>query len=129
MLKSMFIAAAFAFVGTAPACDSGDADPAPSGDLEVSATFAAPVATGQNTLTVTVTEDDGTPVTGATVTVDRQMPSHGHGSSETSVVTELGDGIYEATPVTFQMPGPWVVHVKAVHGTREGLLDLEVTVP
>ena len=148
MLKFCFVAA-FVFFGVS-ACDSGDGDvpvegdlgvsagdggdgdaqPAPvEGDLEVAATFEGAVATGQNTLTVTVTEADGTPVTGAVVTVDPQMPMHGHGSTETPVVTELGDGVYEATPVTFQMPGAWVVHVKATLETREGLLDLDVMVP
>ncbi|TNF24864.1 MAG: hypothetical protein EP329_24055 [Deltaproteobacteria bacterium] len=94
-----------------------------SGSLDV-----AEPATGQHTLTITVVDGAGAAVEGATVTVDPEMPMHGHGSSETAVVTEVGGGVYTAFPVTFQMPGMWTVTVTATHGERTGSVDLDYTV-
>jgi|GEM_PF-3087514 len=150
MLKSIFLAFALLVPGLATGCVSDAKDPVPAsdivaptgdlsvpagdivlptGDLVVTAVFKDAVKTGQNRLLVTVKDEAGATVTGAAVTVDPQMPMHGHGSSEAPVVTEVGDGVYEASPVTFQMPGAWVVHVDAALGTREGNIDLDVTVP
>ena len=64
---------------------------------------------GQNALLITVTDLGGVPITDANVTVDPQMPSMGHGSSEEPVVTHSGDGVYRAFPVTFTMAGDWEV--------------------
>jgi hypothetical protein len=41
------------------------------------------------------------------------MEVHGHGSTEEPVIEPLGDGEYEASPITFTMPGPWEVNVDA----------------
>ncbi len=114
----------------AAACDSDGSDPTPTPQtLTVTATLTATATVGQNTLDIHVTDPDGAPVAGATVVVDPQMPSHGHGSTETPTVTDLGAGDYQAFPVTFQMKGPWVVHVTATDGAgREGSLDLPVEV-
>ena len=48
----------------------------------------------------------GAPVAGADVTIEPWMTAHGHGISEPPVVTELGDGLYDAT-WEFSMPGAW----------------------
>jgi hypothetical protein len=47
---------------------------------------------GQNALVVTLVDNEGSPLVGAAVTVDPQMPSMGHGSREVAVVTDNGDG-------------------------------------
>lgn len=84
--------------------------------------------TGQHTLTITVRDADGHAVLGATVGVEPEMPMHGHGSSETPVVTEVGDGVYSASPVTFQMPGMWTVTVTATKGAQTGSVALDYQV-
>ena len=120
----MGLGAALAF----GACDSDTSTPH-DGALVITTAFESPVQTGQNRLAITVDDENGQPVTDATVTVDPQMPVHGHGSSETPIVTANGDGTYSAFPVTFQMPGPWVVHVRVVHASHDQTVDLDVTVP
>lgn len=85
-------------------------------------------AVGQNAMIVTITDEAGDAIVGATVTVDPQMPSMGHGSSEVAVVTDNGDGTYRAFPVTFQMGGPWTVTVDAEAGEMTGQLVLDYNV-
>lgn len=67
----------------------------------------------QNTLRIRLTDAFGAPVEGAAVTVDPQMPIHGHGSTQVPVVTDLGGGHYEAFPVTLVMSGPWELYLYA----------------
>jgi nitrogen fixation protein FixH len=100
----------------------GDSNPGgqqPTGETKLTLEVTVspdPPTVGQNTMTITVTDQDGKAVTGATITVDPQMPMHGHGSSEAAVVEDQGAGTYRAHPVTFQMPGSWEVTVKATSG-------------
>jgi len=128
-LRLVTLVAALSFaLGLASAC-ADDPEPDDHGTLTVAATVDPdPPTAGQTTLTITVTDAAGAPVTGATVVVDPQMPSHGHGSTETPVVSEVGDGVYTAFPVTFQMPGPWEVTITATRGDDHGSLVLHLTV-
>lgn len=71
--------------------------------------------TGHNTFVIRLMDGEHAPVAGATVTVEPWMPMHGHGSPETSVVTERGDGEYEAD-VLFNMPGAWELRIAATAG-------------
>ncbi len=114
----------------APAC-ADDATPVDTttAELAISATLdPMPPTTGQHTLTITVVDEDGAPVEGATVNVDPQMTMHGHGSSETAVVAEDGAGVYTAFPVTFQMPGMWKVSVSATAGAMSGSAAIDYQV-
>lgn len=124
------LAAAALVVALASAVSACGSEAAPAedlGTLQVSATFGTAAAqVGQNTLTVAAKDPEGAPLLGATVTVDPQMPTHGHGSSETPVVTELGAGLYEAKPVTLQMQGHWVITVRVVSGDAFGVHKLTV---
>jgi len=97
--------------------------------LTLSAQFdsAAPT-TGQNHLLITLLDDAGAGVEGATLTVVPTMPMMGHGSTETPAVSELGDGVYDAFPVTFQMPGQWKIEIDAELGGLSADLDFDVTV-
>jgi nitrogen fixation protein FixH len=76
----------------------------------------APPAKGSNTWTVKVTDASGAPVKDAKVTVDPQMPEHGHGSSVVAKVTAVGDGTYTIEPLYLFMAGLWRVTITAVAG-------------
>jgi len=97
--------------------------------LKVSASITPnPPKVGQNALAITVTTADGAVVDGATIAVDPQMPMHGHGSGEKIKVTEKGKGVYEATPMTLQMPGKWEISIDVSKGEQTGkaLLKFDV---
>ena len=62
-----------------------------------------------HTWTIRVTTPDGRPVEGATITVDGDMPQHGHGlPTRPRVTRSLGDGQYLVEGMKFQMGGWWV---------------------
>jgi hypothetical protein len=53
---------------------------------------------------------DGKPVTGAKVTIDGDMPEHGHGlPTQPEVTEELGNGMYLVGGMKFSMPGWWTI--------------------
>lgn len=85
--------------------------------LDVSVAAPGPVL-GDNTVTVEVTDTAGAPVTGAEISVTAFMPAHGHGSPHPPTISELGEGRYEASPVTLHMPGTWTLTVEATEGER-----------
>ena len=60
--------------------------------------------------TLHVESADGTHVENATITVDGDMPQHGHGLPTSPRVTEyLGNGDYLVEGLKFQMGGWWLV--------------------
>jgi len=60
--------------------------------------------------TLHVETADGTPVENANITVDGDMPQHGHGLPTRPQVTKyLGDGDYLVEGLRFQMAGWWVM--------------------
>jgi len=60
--------------------------------------------------TVHVENADGAPVEDATITVDGDMPQHGHGLPTGPRVTEhLGNGDYLVEGLKFQMGGWWLM--------------------
>jgi hypothetical protein len=60
--------------------------------------------------TLHVETADGQPVENATITVDGDMPQHGHGLPTRPQVTRyLGNGDYKVEGLKFHMPGWWVV--------------------
>lgn len=62
--------------------------------------------------TLHVERADGTPVDDATITVDGDMPAHGHGLPTSPRVTQsLGNGDYLVEGVKFQMGGEWVMDI------------------
>jgi YtkA-like len=63
-----------------------------------------------HTWTLTVTTPEGRAVDDAQITVDGDMPQHGHGLATQPQVTEyLGDGKYLIEGLKFQMGGWWVM--------------------
>lgn len=71
----------------------------------------APPELGDNRWMIAVVDQDGAPLEGCTVTLEPRMPAHGHGTNTPAVVTEMGAGQYEVTPVDLFMPGLWVTRV------------------
>ena len=60
--------------------------------------------------TLHVEKADGQPVENATITVDGDMPQHGHGLPTRPQVTRyLGNGNYKVEGLKFHMPGWWVM--------------------
>jgi hypothetical protein len=60
--------------------------------------------------TLHVETADGQPVENATITLDGDMPQHGHGLPTSPQVTEyLGNGDYLVEGLRFQMGGWWVM--------------------
>lgn len=60
--------------------------------------------------TLHVEAADGQPVENATITVDGDMPQHGHGLPTRPQVTRyLGNGDYKVEGLKFHMPGWWVM--------------------
>lgn len=74
-----------------------------------------------HTWTLEVTTPDGRGVANAHLTVDGDMPQHGHGlPTQPRVTEELGGGRYLVEGMKFQMGGWWVVDV---HITADGVTD------
>jgi len=74
-----------------------------------------------------VTTPDGTPVDGASISIDGGMPDHDHGLPTAPRVTaQLGEGRYRIEGVKFSMPGRWVltVTVDASAGKDETTFNL-----
>jgi hypothetical protein len=70
-----------------------------------------PIAVNQiHAWTIHVETADGRHIEGATITVDGDMPQHGHGlPTEPQVTMDLGGGDYLVEGLKFHMPGWWVV--------------------
>ena len=69
--------------------------------------------------TLHVARPDGTPITGATIKVDGDMPQHGHGlPTRPRVTRELGNGDYLVEGVKFQMGGWWVMDFEVTAAGR-----------
>ena len=79
-----------------------------------------PAFKGTNTWTIEVVDDAGAPIPGATVSVKPFMPDHGHGSSITPTVTELGEGRYAIASLVLFMPGLWETTIAI---TAAGIAD------
>ena len=60
--------------------------------------------------TLHIERADGTPVEDATITVDGDMPQHGHGlPTQPQVTQNLGNGDYLVDGLKFQMGGWWLM--------------------
>lgn len=110
------------------ACSSNNGDTKTDSAFEITMTMEpATPKVGQNVMMVTVKDKDGKAVTGAEITVDPQMPAHGHGSSETPKYEEMGEGKYTASPVTLQMKGDWEITVTVKANGQTGSKVFKMT--
>jgi hypothetical protein len=67
--------------------------------------------------TLTVVTPDGNPVEDAVISIDGDMPEHGHGMpTQPEVTQELSGGEYLVEGMKFSMPGWWVMkfHIKTI---------------
>lgn len=127
MKETMQLMIIFVFLVTCVVLGCDDASEASdSTELSIEAVIQPdPPVAGQNTMEITISDSNG-PVEGALVTVDPQMPMHGHGSSDVPAVEDLGGGTYRAFPVTFTMPGSWEVTVTVAAPSGSALFKYEV---
>lgn len=79
-----------------------------------------PIAINQiHTWTIHIATPDGQPVTDAVITVDGDMPQHGHGlPTQPQVTRHLGNGDYLVEGMKFQMGGWWVVDFTIESGAQ-----------
>lgn len=64
-------------------------------------------------------------LSGVDVRVTPRMPEHGHGSTEQTAVTDLGDGMYELNPVFLHMAGYWVIEISVTQGGQTDTAEYE----
>jgi hypothetical protein len=77
-----------------------------------SATPEAPVR-GDNAWVVRLTDAAGADLKVTGVTVEPDMPDHGHGAMRVAKATLRADGAWDLRPLAFAMPGVWRVKVAA----------------
>jgi hypothetical protein len=69
---------------------------------------------------------DGSPVADATISMDGDMPGHGHGlPTQPQVTQHLGDGRYLVEGVQFQMGGDWYVEFTISAGGAEDTIRFD----
>jgi hypothetical protein len=79
--------------------------------------------------TLTVVTADGKPVKDAVVSIDGDMPQHGHGlPTQPEVTQELSDGEYLVEGIKFSMPGWWVMkfHIRTMEQEDDVTFNLMV---
>lgn len=90
----------------------------------------SPVAVGPiHNWTVELATPDGTPVEGASISIEGGMPQHGHGLPTSPRVTQsLGEGRYLIEGVKFNMPGWWTLtlRIDGPAGSDEATFNLSL---
>ncbi len=73
-----------------------------------------------HTWELSVKTADSRPVSGADISLDGDMPEHGHGMpTQPEVTGDLGKGKYLVEGIKFSMPGWWVMKFNIKAGDRE----------
>ncbi|HZL16577.1 MAG TPA: FixH family protein [Polyangia bacterium] len=67
----------------------------------------SPPVVGYDAGELTLTDANGAPMSGYTLSVVPWMPAHGHGASVAPTVNETSPGVYVAAPLDFYMSGNW----------------------
>jgi nitrogen fixation protein FixH len=83
-----------------------------------------PASVGRNTVELDISDQDGRPVPGRTVTVAPAMPQMGH-ALPPSPATVDGPGRYRVTGLTLPMPGQWEITVRLAD-TEQAVFSLVV---
>jgi hypothetical protein len=120
-----YLAALIVFAGCASSEVAGPID----GELGVVrfdvAFDAEPPVTGPIVATIWLTDKaTDAPIDEAELRVAPFMPAMGHGAEDT-VVTSLGDGVYQAT-WAFTMPGAWAVALEVHEPDDHATVDVDV---
>ena len=82
---------------------------------------------GQNVGQITVTDGNGQPVDGLTLSLLPWMPSHGHGTSVTPAIIDDGGGVFVANPLYLFMAGEWQLRMTfggAVNDTATATVEI-----
>jgi hypothetical protein len=98
-------------VGGEPHFD-GSTRPSAAGQFTASVTSdpAVPPVNVMHTWVLHLSNGDGSPVEDAQISVDGDMPAHGHGlPTQPQVSRHLGNGRYLVEGMQFQMGGDWYV--------------------
>jgi hypothetical protein len=98
-------------------------------ELTVSPTPAHAPVNRLHTWRLTLRTADGEAVTGARITVDGDMPAHGHGLPTVPQVRELGDGAYVVEGMKFQMGGKWYVEFRVTSPRGDDVARIDFTLP
>jgi hypothetical protein len=90
----------------------------PNDEFAVTLTASDPpqFAQGDNAWTLRIDDADGKPMPGLVFRVVPYMTEHRHGAPKTVIVTEVGEGVYEAKPINANMPGIWDIRVELPAG-------------
>jgi len=85
----------------------------PGDEFSVTLTASDPAnfGMGDNAWTLRVDGADGKPTSGLSFKVVPWMNEHKHGAVKAVIVTDVGDGVYEAKPINANMPGIWDIRV------------------
>ena len=97
--------------------DEGDAVGGPSTGTTDGGTYAiefetepSPIPLSEDFVMRTrVSDSRGVWIDEASVVVNADMPTHGHGMNTIPITTFVGDGWYETTGMLFHMPGSWQI--------------------
>ncbi len=77
----------------------------------------------------TLTNHRGVPVAGATVSVEGNMPQHGHGlPTQPRVTKKIKDGVFLVKGMKFNMPGWWTITFKVNYGSVEDTVTFNLDV-
>ena len=84
-----------------------------SGQLTIAVWWSpAQPSVGYDASQLAIRAADGTPISGADLTVVPWMTAHAHGASVQPTVSETAPGIYVATPLDFYMSGAWELRTR-----------------
>jgi hypothetical protein len=86
----------------------------PNGEFAATLTASDPpkFGMGDNAWTLRIDDADGKPAPGVVFNVVPWMTLHKHGAVKAVVVTDEGDGAYEAKPINVNMPGIWDIRIE-----------------
>jgi hypothetical protein len=89
---------------------------------------AEPIPVNQlHTWRLHVETADGTPITSAAITVDGDMPQHGHGMPTRPLVSaNLGSGDYLVEGMKFQMGGWWLIDFDVSDGQESDRISFNL---
>lgn len=76
---------------------------------------------GANTLEIHVTDRNGHPIDGLSLSATPWMPSHAHGTSSSPIVDAIGGGDYVVREINLFMPGQWQLRVSVAGATPDAL--------
>jgi len=95
----------------------------------VNATPSPPMR-GDNTWEVQVTAmAGGAALTGGQLQIEGNMPDHQHGPPYPAIATEMGNGMYEISPINMWMPGLWETTIRASAGATTDSAVFKFCIP